>query len=146
DDVGLHLYVDQGALTSAAKLTAYLQEVRAAYTAYEGAATGKRIDVTEAGWTNAFVDEATQAANVGLLFNTLRGTAYVERGYWFAVQDIPEAGLAYGLFDGDARAKPALAAYQQATAGPPPPPPPPSCSPRPPVAVTTGRTGDGRLL
>jgi hypothetical protein len=146
DAIGLHPYVDQGAATSAAKLTAYLQEVHAAYAAYEGAATAKRIDVTEAGWTTDFVSPATQASNLRVLYDTLRSTGYVERGYWFAVQDIPEAGLAYGLVDGDGRAKPSFTAYQQATIGTPPPPPPPICAPRPRVSVQTGRSGDGRLL
>jgi hypothetical protein len=120
--------------------------------------------MTEGGWTNVFVSEATQATNVRLLYDALRGAGYVGRGYWFGVQDIPEAGLYYGLYDGDRRSKPALVAYQQAATGPPPPTatptptptliptptptpvPPPSCSPRPRVAVQTARGGDGRLL
>jgi hypothetical protein len=149
DAIGLHPYVDQGGVTSNGKLTAYLQELHAAYAAYEGSGTAKRIEVTEAGWTNDFVDASTQATNLRILYDTLRSAGYVDRGYWFAVQDIPEAGLFYGLVDGDAQPKPAFTAYQQATAGPPPPPPPPpppACTPRPRVSVQTGRSGDGRLL
>lgn len=144
DHVGLHLYVDQGSTTSTSKLTGYVQEVRAAYTAYEGSGTAKRIEMTEAGWTEAFVSRATQAQNVGLLYEALRGASYVGRGYWFGVQDIPEAGLYYGLLDGDGGQKPAFAAYQQATAGATLPPV--QCSPRPRVLVQTSPTGDGRLL
>jgi hypothetical protein len=146
DAVGLHLYVDQGGVTSSTKLAAYLQEIRAAYTAYEGAGTPKRIEMTEGGWTEVFVDATTQAANVRILYDTLRATSYVGRGYWFGIQDIPEAGLYYGLVDGDGRPKPAFVAYQQATTGSPPAPPAPNCSPRPRVSVQTGRTGDGRLV
>jgi hypothetical protein len=146
DHIGLHLYVDQGATTSREKLTSYLQEIRAAYTAYDGAGSAKQILMTEGGWTTDFVSAAVQAANVRVLYDALRSTTYVGRGFWFGVQDIPEAGLAYGLFDGDRRPKPALAAYQQATTGSPPPPPPPACTPRPKVSVQTGRSGDGRLL
>lgn len=169
DHVGLHLYVDQIGVTSRQKIAAYLTEIRSAYAAYEGAGTGKRIEMTEGGWTNDFVSEATQATNVRILYDALRSAGYVGRGYWFGVQDIPEAGLLYGLYDGDGRAKLALAAYQQAAAGPPPPTatpvptatliptatpiptptptpvPPPSCSPRPRVSVQTARGGDGRL-
>jgi hypothetical protein len=164
DHVGLHLYVDQGGVTSRAKLTAYLEEIRSVMTAYEGSTTPKRIEMTEGGWTNDFVDAATQAANVRILYDTLRGTSYVGRGYWFAVQDIPEAGLYYGLYDGDGRPKSSVTAYQQATTGPPPPTatptptatliptptptpvPPPTCTPRPRVSLQTARSGDGRLL
>lgn len=146
DHVGLHLYVDQGSTTSTSKLGAYLQEIRSAYTAYEGGGTAKRIEMTEAGWTEAFVSRATQAQNVRILYEALRGTSYVGRGYWFGVQDIPEGGLHYGLLDGDGGQKPSYAAYQQATTGPPPPPPPAACSPRPRVSVQTSPTGDGRLV
>jgi hypothetical protein len=69
---------------------------------------------------------------------------YVSRGYWFAIQDVPEGGLFYGLLDGEGRQKPALAAYQQATSGAGQPPV--QCSPRPRVTVQTRSTGDGRLL
>jgi hypothetical protein len=161
DAIGLHLYIDQDKTTSRSNLQAYLQDVRAVYLAFEGGATGKRIEVTEAGWTNVFVDAGVQAANVQTLYSTLRGTSYVDRGYWFNVQDIPEAGLYYGLTDSDGRAKPAQSAYQQAVGGPPraptptptliPPPTPtpipaPTCTPRPAISVQSAPAGPGRLL
>jgi hypothetical protein len=160
DALGLHLYIDQNRTTSRGNLQAYLQDVRAVYLAFEGGGTGKRIEVTEAGWTNVFVDANVQAANVQTLYATLRSTSYVDRGYWFNVQDIPEAGLYYGLTDTDRRPKPAQPAYQQATGGPPPAPtatatpiptatptpiPLPSCNPRPPVGVQAAPAGPGRL-
>ncbi|MFN8637254.1 MAG: hypothetical protein U0893_25675 [Chloroflexota bacterium] len=145
DQIGLHLYVDQGGLTGRDKLTAYLAEIRAAYVAYEGGSTPKKIEMTEGGWTLSFVDASTQAQNVRVLYDALRGTPYVGRGYWFGVQDIPEGGLFYGLYDGDGQARASLTAYQQATSGPPPLPPP-ACSPRPPISVRTARFGDGRLV
>jgi hypothetical protein len=144
DHIGLHLYVDQGGVTSTGKLTTYLQDIRAAYTAYETAATAKQIEMTEAGWTEAFVNREVQAQNVRILYEALRSVGYVSRGYWFAIQDVPEGGLFYGLLDGEGRQKPALAAYQQATSGAGQPPV--QCSPRPRVTVQTRSTGDGRLL
>ena len=102
----------------------YLAEIRAAYVAYEGGSTPKKIEMTEGGWTLSFVDASTQAQNVRVLYDALRGTPYVGRGYWFGVQDIPEGGLFYGLYDGDGQARASLTAYQQATSGPPPLPPP----------------------
>jgi hypothetical protein len=146
DHVGLHLYVDQGGLTSRAKLMQYLEEIRATYVANEGGSTPKRIEMTEGGWTESFVDRATQAQNVRILYDALRSTPYVGRAYWFAVQDIPEAGLYYGLYDGGGQPKPSLTAYQQAATGPPPTPTLPACAPRPGVSVRTQRSGDGRLL
>lgn len=143
DHIGLHLYVDQGSVTSTAKLSGYLQEIRSAYVAYEGANTSRHIEMTEAGWTEVFVDRATQAQNVQLLYQALRNTSFVGRGYWFGVQDIPEAGLYYGLVDGDGGQKPAFAAYQQATAGSGSPV---ACTPRPRITTQASPTGDGRLL
>ena len=40
-------------------------------------------------------------------------TGYVERAFWFSIQDVPEGNLFYGLVDSDGAAKPALAAYQE---------------------------------
>ena len=141
DAVGQHVYVDQGGTTSQAKLVTYFQDVRDAYARFEGGTTGKPIQVTEIGWTTSFVSPAVQAGNVAITYDAVRAASYVARGYWFAVQDVPEAGLYYGLVTGDGGTKPAFGAYQQAVAGPPPA----SCSPRPRIVVQTIPTGDGRL-
>jgi hypothetical protein len=153
--------VDQDRATSRSTLQAYLNDVRAVYLAFEGGGTGKRIEVTEAGWTTVFVDANVQAANVQTLYSTLRSISYVDRGYWFNVQDIPEAGLFFGLTDSDRHTKPALSSYQQAAGGGPPAPAPtatatpaptatpvapPSCTPRTAVSVQSVPAGPGRLL
>ena len=47
DDVGQHFYIDETQPTIPAKVTAFVQDVRRAYVAYEGAATTKRTQVTQ---------------------------------------------------------------------------------------------------
>jgi hypothetical protein len=49
DAIGQHLYIDQGGLTTSSKVASYLQDVRNAYVAFEGAATPKKTQVTEFG-------------------------------------------------------------------------------------------------
>lgn len=112
DGVGQHLYVDQGGPTSSAKLKSFFDDLRNAYGAYEGQTTIKKTHVTEIGWTTDFVPPAVQAKNLQTAYQTARSIAYVLRSYWFNVQDIPEASLAYGLVNGNGTPKPAFRAYQ----------------------------------
>jgi hypothetical protein len=115
DRVGQTLYVDQGAPTSGQKVGAFLQELRSAYAVYEGAsANQKKTIVGEVGWETkpGYVTPDTQADNLRVAFQTFATTAYVERGFWFNVQDVPEAGLYHGLTDGVGARKPAFGAYQ----------------------------------
>jgi hypothetical protein len=123
DVIGQHLYIDQGGVTSSSKITAYLQDVRGAYLAYEGATTQKKTEVTEVGWVanpgsatyNA--DAANQAQNVQIAYTTFRTTAYVTRADYFAAQDVPEGMIFYGLVQGDGVTyKPAFGTYQGAAA------------------------------
>ena len=113
DQVGQHLYIDQDTMTSSAKLQVYLQDLRNAYLAHEGAATPKQTQVTEIGWTTASVSPEIQAANLRTAYETFRSTSYVGRAYWFSIQDVPVADLFYGLVDVNGAAKPAFAAYQE---------------------------------
>jgi hypothetical protein len=113
DSIGMHLYIDQGRSTSAAKITQYLQAVRASYVNYEGGNTNKQLLLTEIGWTTATVAAQIQASNLSTTYITTKALPYVKDVYWFSIQDIPEANQAYGLFDGSGNAKPSLAAYQQ---------------------------------
>jgi hypothetical protein len=118
DRIGQHLYIDQGGLTSAAKVTSYLQDVRNAYLAFEGSATPKKTEVTEFGWvadptsTTSTRDASNQAQNVRTAYTTFRSTSYVSRADYFVAQDVPEGGVFYGLVQGDGTTKPAFAAYQ----------------------------------
>jgi hypothetical protein len=123
DAIGQHLYIDQGGLTSGSKITTYLQDVRGAYVAFEGAATVKKTQVTEFGWVadprNASTYPAAadrQATNVQTAYATFRSTSYVKRADYFAAQDVPEGNVFYGLVQGDGTLKPAFGLYQTAAA------------------------------
>ena len=124
DQIGQHLYIDQGGATSADKIGAYLQEIRNAYVAYEGASTPKQTHVTEVGWqSTGSMTEALQASNLTTAFGKFKTTAYVGRAYWHSVQDISYAGLFFGLqTTGDEKDnytgthKPSFGAYQTAAA------------------------------
>jgi hypothetical protein len=120
DQIGQHLYVDQGGPTSAGKISRYLQDVRQTYLAFEGRTTGKRTEITEFGWNTYNLSpletaEAVQADNLRIAYVNFRGTSYVRRAFWFRTQDLPWDG--HGLmgfeWDGPAQPKPAMMAYQQ---------------------------------
>lgn len=113
DAVGLHIYIDQFTTTSSTNITTYPQDLHNAYVSFEGAGTAKQIQVTEVGWSTANVSAAVQAQNLQIAYTTFRMTSYVGRAYWFNVQDIPEAGLTYGLVDTNGVPKPAFTAFQQ---------------------------------
>lgn len=87
DQIGYHLYIDQGGTTSSFKVQNYLNDIRNAYVAFEGAATGKKIAVTEFGWTTVSLSERTQANNLKTAYMTFKNTSYVLNGYWFKIQD-----------------------------------------------------------
>jgi hypothetical protein len=108
--VGQHIYVDQGNLTSAAKLTTHLQEVRGAYVAYEGTSTAKKTFVTEFGWETrqgSAVTADVAADNLRIAYDTFKpsSTPYVGRAFWFSVQDVPEGDVYFGLVDGGGQDK-----------------------------------------
>jgi hypothetical protein len=119
DAIGQHLYVDQAGLTTSSKLTSYLQDVRNAYLAFEGAATRKKTQVTEFGWVanpgsiDYEAEAGRQAQNVQTAYTTFRSTAFVARADYFVVQDVPEGQVFYGLVQGDGTTfKPSFGAYQ----------------------------------
>jgi hypothetical protein len=130
DQVGQHFYIDLGLSTKSVKIASFLEDVHRAYVAFEGAATPKQIHVTEFGWiadpaSSRYTGDASlQAENLRTAYTTLANASFVARGYWFAVQDIEEAGQFFGLVrnnyrSGDtsaanlAQRKPAFANYQQ---------------------------------
>ncbi len=114
DAVGQHLYVDQGGYSTPATLHAYLDWLRGAYTAAEGAGTPKRTVVTEGGWATGPGGLTTnqQALNVDALYWAAQDAGYVAAVTWFQWQDNPGANLFYGLYDASGAAKPSLARYQ----------------------------------
>jgi hypothetical protein len=119
DAIGQHLYIDQGGLTTSSKVSSYLQDVRNTYVAFEGAATTKKTQVTEFGWVadpnsaNYEAESTNQAQNVQTAYTTFRSTSFVTRADYFAVQDVPEGNVFYGLVQGNGTIfKPAFAAFQ----------------------------------
>jgi len=123
DRVGQHLYIDQSGTTSSSKISAYLQDVRNAYVAFEGSSTAKRTELTEFGWVanpssaTFSADAANQASNVTTAYTTFHSTPYVARADYFVAQDVPEGNVFYGLVEGDGTTyKPAFQSYVSAAA------------------------------
>jgi PKD repeat protein len=130
DGVGQHIYIDQNATTTAAKIGDYLNSVRNTYTSgkYEGGRTNKLTFVTEFGWpANPALDiayQTRQADNLSIAYEAFRNTAYVKTACWFQLSDniSPEMhyGLRYPSSEGsgsDWLYKPAWDAYQFAAFG-----------------------------
>jgi hypothetical protein len=65
------------------------------------------------GWSTASVSNRVQSQNLQITFQTFSSTSYVGRSSWFNMQDIPEAGLYYGLVTSTGTQKPAFGAYQK---------------------------------
>jgi hypothetical protein len=130
DAIGQHLYVEQGSAVPSWLLRAFLEDLRAAYEAFEGPATPKSTIVTEFGWTSPGVTPAVQAANLQSAYAVFRSVPYVKNAYWFSAQDVPEASIFYGLQTGGeaadgygGAAKTAFRAYQASAGGKVPAPP-----------------------
>ena len=120
DMIAQHLYIDQNGATNAQRINQFLSDVRSAYTAYEGANTGKKTVVTEFGWSTAAVSAQMQANNLKTAYTTFGNTSYVFSAYWNAAQDIPEAPGYWGLQTGGSVAdnytgtpKPSFSSYQK---------------------------------
>jgi hypothetical protein len=96
DGIGQHIYVDQGAATSAAKIAAYLAAVRAAALEHPEVPPPPTW-ITEIGWATSYVSQATQAANLRIAFAQFAATDYVTVPFWFQLRDIAGANLYYGL-------------------------------------------------
>lgn len=116
DHVGQHVYIDGGSATSEEKLRMYLEEIRDAYLLYEGAESPKTTHVTEFGWSTKDLSQELQAENLTIAFDTFRQVGYVARAYWFHAQDVPEAGLFFGLTEASGKKKKAFDVYQDVAA------------------------------
>jgi hypothetical protein len=113
DGLGQHIYVDQGTTTSAAKIAAYLDAVRAT-TLEHPEAPPPPTWITEVGWTTASVSETVQAHNMRTAFDAFDVTPYVESAFWFQLRDIAAAGMYFGLltpFDPPWTRKPGWVAF-----------------------------------
>ena len=111
DHVGQHVYIDGGSATSEEKLRMYLDEIRDAYLQYEGAESTKTTHITEFGWSTKDLSQELQAQNLMIAFDTFRQVGYVARAYWFHAQDVPEAGLFFGLTEASGTKKQAFDVY-----------------------------------
>jgi hypothetical protein len=116
DHVGQHLYIDGGRPTSEQKLRFYLDDLRDTYLSYEGAESPKTTFITEFGWSTKDLSQEVQAQNLLIAFDTFREVGYIGRAYWFHAQDVPEAGLFYGLLDSSGKKKRAFDVYLDAAA------------------------------
>jgi hypothetical protein len=111
DHVGQHLYIDGGSTTTEQKVRMYLEEIRDVYLLYEGAETRKTTHITEFGWSTKDLSQELQAENLVIAFDTFRQVGYVARAYWFHAQDVPEAGLFFGLTEASGKKKKAFEVY-----------------------------------
>lgn len=118
DGFGQHIYVDQNVTmggTSESKILDYLSSLRGVYAhnRYEGKRTDKKTFLTEIGWAtpNGPDQYGVQAQNLSTAYQASSSTSYVEAACWFQLRDNKSAGLYYGLFDADGRAKDSLTAF-----------------------------------
>ena len=88
DAIGQHIYIDQSGTTSTSEMLQYIAWVRSAYTNYEGAATAKKIMITEFGWNTQDVSTNVQDSNLNTAFNAIAADyGTVSRACWFVWQD-----------------------------------------------------------
>lgn len=116
DLVGQHLYLDPGRQTSARTVASYLETLYGVYAAQQTPGTEvPRLWVTEVGWSTApgYVGVTTQAKNLEIAYRQFRKTSFLERAFWFNVQDIPEGNLFLGLVKGDGKRKKSWDAYRR---------------------------------
>jgi hypothetical protein len=117
--VGQHLYIDQGAATTADRLKRYLSDLRQVYVANEPTGAAKTTHVTELSWSTDAVTPSVQAQNLETAYATFNpanagggAVTYVGRAYWFRTQDTV-FGDSHGLIDTAGAPKPAFAGYQR---------------------------------
>jgi hypothetical protein len=111
--VGQHLYINQSGTTTGKNISTYLSDLRTVYEAYGGEPATLTTHVTEFGWTTGSVSTNTQAKNLQTTYQTLKGTSFVARAYWYRTQDLGVANDYYGLLTTNGVQKPAFSAYQR---------------------------------
>ena len=113
DNLGYHLYVEQGQATDGQLMTSYLDDVR---TLADSRTDPASFAITEFGWTTAGVSPSVQAANLTAAFDLFATRSDVADAYWFSYRDAPAANLYFGLTDDNGTPKEALAAMQAVSA------------------------------
>lgn len=118
NDVGLHLYPDQGGLTSPSIVDQYLGWIEGTIRAHHPAKSGARIHLTEVAWDSSAVGEHKQAANLTTVFNEARGHMTVASCCWHQLRDQSKAGpQRWGLCHDWGGPKAAYAAYTEQPPG-----------------------------
>ena len=109
DAVGQHLYIDQNLLTTFTNISAYLGWIHDVALLF-----GSQMPtyVTEAAWSTRNLPQPIQAANLDTLFQAAKQAGYVPLTTWFQLQDLPVAGLYFGLRDQTGAAKQSYSHYQ----------------------------------
>jgi hypothetical protein len=101
DGIGYHIYVAQGLDSTAADASAAVAQNLAAVwnvvVANEGAATPKRLWISEYGWQADWVGAAGQAERMQAGFSAMQQLGKVAVALYFNFQDFP--GATYGVFD-----------------------------------------------
>ncbi len=117
--VGQHLYIDQGAATTADRLKTYLSDLRQVYVANESDGAAKTTHVTEISWSTDAVTKSVQAQNLETAYATFNpanaaggAVTYVGRAYWFRTQDT-FFGDSHGLIDTGGAYKDSFFSYQR---------------------------------
>ncbi len=105
DHIGFHIYPNCNGYLDTTWLSSYFDCVHKAYADYEGAATAKKMFLTEFGWTtnhnntgDCYTTETIQAANITSTFGVVNSKPYIESATYFFLQDIPVANLYFGVF------------------------------------------------
>jgi hypothetical protein len=111
DAVGQHIYINQGGAVSTSWFRTYLDWMHGIVTKWEGASSNKPTWITEFGWTQPSVSEATQASNLAQAMAVMKAKSYVAHAIWFQNED-GGPGFAYGLFRGDGSKKPAQTQFR----------------------------------
>ena len=127
DDIGVHVYVDQGKATTSTKVKSFVEEIRSAYVAYEGPKTPKRLIITEFGWSTTMVSQQVQAENLQTAYATFKSLPYIRNAFWSLAQDTASPDDEYGLQTAGTKAnsyqgvpKLGLDAYREAASWQPP--------------------------
>ena len=102
----------------------------------KGLQARSKLVVTEMGWQNNTSGGQAYSNNLDISFSEITSLSYIQRIFWFAVQDVPESNLHYGLYDGSGNTYPSLATYQRYNVVSAPPTTTPSSTTTVPMQVT----------
>jgi hypothetical protein len=101
DGVGYHIYVGQGSAATTTSIAAATQTnldgIWSAVTTRDDQAAGKKLWLTEFGWTIDQVSAQQQADFLIASYDTYAANSNVAAAFWFTYQDFPNGR--YGLFD-----------------------------------------------